>query len=331
MANKKRVNLRNADIYVTQLPDKLFPEEFLLNNNPLYCISVNNEFLRTPSGTVIFHEDERAMNELAAELEFTDKLDANKISLYSILSTQIEFEREWIFSKENVIPLIVEDAFFYPCAGPEVIDQLKYLGIVSDYLTDQDPKIRYPYSFQTFDNGTCQSCDGCEKFISDENCPKKQLFDDENFQRVTDVFVKKLGTLNKQQRTVFVNVVSVYHSATLGLMLADQKMTPQEFSIAYLMANNINSKVWSGEKGARSEEIAFLEAVKKDADCLLRYLNQFSPRLSPLEQLIKNGKTKHVEFKSTLSKNLVTGQEDPEIEHAALKEIVGFLNTDGGT
>ena len=48
------------------------------------------------------------------------------------------------------------------------------------------------------------------------------------------------------------------------------------------------------------------------------------------ESLLRQGESAHVEFKSTLRKNLYTGKNDPAIERAALKTIAAFLNTDGG-
>ena len=48
--------------------------------------------------------------------------------------------------------------------------------------------------------------------------------------------------------------------------------------------------------------------------------------------LVHGGESKSVEFKSTLRRNLHTGENDPRIEKAALKTLVGFLNAqEGGT
>jgi len=50
-----------------------------------------------------------------------------------------------------------------------------------------------------------------------------------------------------------------------------------------------------------------------------------------LEQMILLGEGAFTEFKSTLRVNLHTGEKDKRMEHAALKTIAGFLNSDGGT
>ena len=49
-----------------------------------------------------------------------------------------------------------------------------------------------------------------------------------------------------------------------------------------------------------------------------------------LNDIIENGESSEVEFKSTLRVNLHTGNKDLKIELAALKTIAGFLNSNGG-
>ena len=50
-----------------------------------------------------------------------------------------------------------------------------------------------------------------------------------------------------------------------------------------------------------------------------------------INQLILDGESEAVEFKSTLRINLHTGQKDPKMELAILKTLAGFLNTSSGT
>ncbi len=50
-----------------------------------------------------------------------------------------------------------------------------------------------------------------------------------------------------------------------------------------------------------------------------------------IDKLIDSGESDRLEFKSTLRWNLHTNSKDPKIEHATLKSIVAFLNTEGGT
>jgi hypothetical protein len=50
-----------------------------------------------------------------------------------------------------------------------------------------------------------------------------------------------------------------------------------------------------------------------------------------LGQIVINGESEAVEFKSTLRTNLHTGNKDPRMELAILKTLAGFINTNGGT
>lgn len=50
-----------------------------------------------------------------------------------------------------------------------------------------------------------------------------------------------------------------------------------------------------------------------------------------VREMVRKGETKKVEFKQTFSKNIHTNKRDKKIEKTALKNIVGFLNKDGGT
>jgi ATP-dependent Lon protease len=52
--------------------------------------------------------------------------------------------------------------------------------------------------------------------------------------------------------------------------------------------------------------------------------------LSEEEELIAQGESAQLEFKSTLRWNIKAGQKDKRIEHSVLKTIVAFLNTEGG-
>ncbi len=50
-----------------------------------------------------------------------------------------------------------------------------------------------------------------------------------------------------------------------------------------------------------------------------------------VRRLIAGGESSKAEFKSTLRTNLKTGEKDARMEHAALKTVVAFLNSKGGT
>lgn len=50
-----------------------------------------------------------------------------------------------------------------------------------------------------------------------------------------------------------------------------------------------------------------------------------------IRNLISKGESHHLEFKSTLRTNLYTKQPDKKVEHAVLKTVAAYLNSNGGT
>ena len=59
--------------------------------------------------------------------------------------------------------------------------------------------------------------------------------------------------------------------------------------------------------------------------------NDEEARRNSILELIAEGESSTLEFKSTIRINLATGEKDPRMEKAVLKTIVAFLNTRGGT
>jgi len=305
-------NIAAADVNVEFLPDQYNIEIGGEDPKELFCVIVNGEILRTPKGKLIINQDPRPLRELAAELDFIDKLDVHKISLYNLCCTQVDFIEEGVnWNREEIDLAVLNDPILRTCAGPEVAEQFKYLHVVADYLAKH--KIRYPMLPQ---------------------CPLEDhsWFDmegDININKITDHVYNTILGMNLIQLTAFITILTSFDSPVLGIMLATQQITPHEFAVSILTVECINSKVFSDVD--RDEESNYLQLLISTAECILRYINQFSPKISEIEILIRSGESIRLEFKSTLRRNLYTNASDSKIEHAALKSIVAFLNTEGGT
>lgn len=85
----------------------------------------------------------------------------------------------------------------------------------------------------------------------------------------------------------------------------------------------------------------YSEFLKERRRLLARVINSGYERLAhgepepaatdTVEDLIADGESETVEFKSTARYNAHTGQADPRLEHVVLKTIAGFANGSGGT
>ncbi len=62
-----------------------------------------------------------------------------------------------------------------------------------------------------------------------------------------------------------------------------------------------------------------------------RFFENYKNSVSHIFDLIKRGENEKVEFKSTFRTNLHTNKHDRKMEHAVLKTISAFLNSEGGT
>lgn len=75
-------------------------------------------------------------------------------------------------------------------------------------------------------------------------------------------------------------------------------------------------------------EVALI-ILNRLATCVTTYLHTRENTTTRI--LIEHGENEYVEFKSTLRLNLFTKKFDHAIEHASLKTVAAFLNSEGGT
>jgi hypothetical protein len=75
----------------------------------------------------------------------------------------------------------------------------------------------------------------------------------------------------------------------------------------------------------------FIQPIVKKFLSLNPSLKKSENLTKEVNEIIKQKESEKLEFKSTLRTNLYTNELDKNIEHATLKTIVGFLNSNGGT
>lgn len=77
--------------------------------------------------------------------------------------------------------------------------------------------------------------------------------------------------------------------------------------------------------------IVFLRRYSRQAETILTRKRYTDAPTDEIRALIQNGESSDLEFKSTLRWNLKTDKLDKNVELASLKNIVAFLNSEGGT
>lgn len=328
----KKKSIKNADIYVGVLPSEYYPEGVTSESINLYCVYIDNEVLRTPNGAPIYHKNDQPIRELTAELEYMDYLDVHKVSLYSLCCSQLDYveKNPGSIDKKDLRESLLNDYALQTCAGPEVIDQMKYMQVIVNFLKEYG--IKYPNLPQIPLGEAGLEMAGISESnneLDSELAAFYTLEGDKNFDRLVDLFFRFIQEFDVYQRTVLNVSVTLLNSITLPIMLASQAISPRELAAVYMFANAISDKVWGDSN--RKEERDLYNEIQSAGECMHRYLALFTPTISKVEQLIAQGESKQLEFKSTLRWNLKTNQKDVVIEHAVLKEIVAYLNSDGGT
>lgn len=93
--------------------------------------------------------------------------------------------------------------------------------------------------------------------------------------------------------------------------------------------NELNNKIANFEKEIAISPLS-CKQIKSEVDKMLDSLDLLNDS-DKILSLIREGESKIIEFKETLTKNVKTNQKDKKMEKAVLKTVVAFLNTEGGT
>jgi len=114
-------------------------------------------------------------------------------------------------------------------------------------------------------------------------------------------------------------------SLTLSILLAYGEALPKEFALGAMACQQIIPDILEEEE--QKESLDYQDKLALYASIMASYLERSRTNV---ERMIEQGEGLNVELKSTFRRNLHTDKNDKEIETAALKEVVAFLNTDGG-
>lgn len=153
-------------------------------------------------------------------------------------------------------------------------------------------------------------------------------------------YLKKLGIVDKTQVNQIANYA--YIKWNINLDISDQppakyvgglisEFSPEELRKMYYhhaLPEDWQNMDYQEFLIKRRERMA---KVIRDGYELIKFSKEiYEDEDIDIKAIIENGEADDVEFKSTLRKNLHTGQNDAVITHSILKTITGFMNTKGG-
>lgn len=214
----------------------------------------NGKAVKTPQKRPLAHSSLGLHRALVTELSKTNRLVPTTLSLYSMLSTQIDFLEKGVDPlARNMKSALLSDVALRTCAGPEEVHQLGCMDFLLAYLKKN--KLQHPRFMQT---------------ISGEELKrtmKKGSEEQKNFNRLAEVVAKDYCALPIEKRCAVLNATSIHQTTILGLMLVLGHCTPAQYARALNAANCIGEGVWGDTE---DEEEAF-EGALADAKLLQKY------------------------------------------------------------
>ena len=321
-------------------PIFLYPCE--ANGMHLISIRDSDDYLCTPGGNLIQSKSDELIEHLVLDLQRhssvtvsdTNSLEGDpleKISLYSLLSTQIDFwgDPERSIPRDEVIAMLQRDPISNLSPGPEQVDQLHQWRSVIASLNDAQ------ISFGEI-----------QYFIEDKT----------EVERLADLIKLNFDSSEGSKKAVFIQLGVLFNTpicawAFVFKGLSDNKLaTALTQSVEFVASIDVNvfDKLEELRPSGLNEEAAekfddenYLKVERtvrremyEEIEAILRTSRQFldlSTTEDPLIRLIEKGESKYLEFKETLSWDVRKQEKAKYIESSSLKTIAAFLNTDGGT
>lgn len=243
----------------------------IVYDNNFFYLKVDDKLIKTPSGIEIKNSNRDFLEQLAYELECYDNLDPSNLSLYSLISTELDFIDSDSFNvdKAEFRNLILNDTTLKACAGPEKLYQFAKWRKLFEYL--EIVNIDYPDIIQAVE------IEDIESWITSmgENYSN-------SINKFVDFFYREFQILNSTQKTAVINSINVHGSVIYGILLATKKCSEMEYAVAILASHRFLPNVFGDVSKEEYKESVF--QLKQDALLLTEYINL---SLTPNIQLSK--------------------------------------------
>jgi len=121
----------------------------------------------------------------------------------------------------------------------------------------------------------------------------------------------------------------------IHLLLLKGFLSVSEYAASVLtlkLRNNPEETVNLINSGGSTALAEFQQSVISNTQIAIDFISMCSVKnkISVIEDIIMRGEDSQTEFKSTLRWDIRQGKKNPAIEHAALKTVCAFLNSEGG-
>jgi len=309
-----------------------------------YAIYNGQNILLTPDGNEFTHSGIRLLQHILRELTFDKNADSNLINCYSIYCYQKDYvEQNLGVLTRNFFELLECDPFMRKKFTSEVLDFTNNSASIFEDLENEWQPLHFIYGGATIVSRVFND------FIY-ERMPKGYDISNLTFNEASKIVHNYYLSLSDDKKAA-VNLLAKNHFSGIitPMFLVNLRITPSEYANAvfnlnlpHFRNNTILEKYVSLIENdlclppviRKESPKKDFEKVKDDALSAVEYVVLIKEELSneiSISELLTDGESYNVEFKSTLRMNLKTNKKDANIEHASLKTIAAFLNSGGGT
>jgi hypothetical protein len=282
-------------------------------------IIYDNKILKTPAGNKVISGNPRLLDQIVSELDSFDSLSISDFSSWSLYSLQKDFfENPREDMTMAVDDVILMDPTLRSCAGPEALIQFQKWNVLVDYLKEHD--VNHPGYVQSM------SIEDTKEWI---DCLGDEYI--KNHNKLIVLIKNEIDNLYPSQKACLLGLLNYSNSFIYSLLIVIEKCSPSEFANAIFAGQAINPKhnINEGDLDGNRDYINHLILAATTVQNYIKYSN--IDENHEVNNLIIDGESKNVEFKSSLRKSIGNPDvPDKVIEEAILKSISGFVNSDGG-
>ncbi len=289
-----------------------------------YVIFYGDAPLLTSEGNEFIHSNPRLLQFIITELSVSSSMLAERITSYLLFS----YQKDFVDSGNDLIlnslqQELMDDYFVKLKFSAESKNDLDVSEKI-DFLLDNRQKLNFIFG------GSSSIVKSLNKFLGENGILAIQN-SERSFEKFINFIKENYSWMDSSKKSA-VYFLSKQHKAgiLLPILLVSNKISPSEYtnSVLNIYLNNFSSH----KKDIEILEQSF-EIIHKQASTTLEYLsffNNLAEKVSEVLEIINTGEGSNIEFKSSLRWNIKENKKDTAIEHASLKTISAFLNSNGG-
>lgn len=297
--------------------------------------------LTTPAGNEVSHPDGRILKHILIKLIVSGNAGIEVLNSFTLFAFQKDYLEKGRDPLGDILDtLIRNDILVNLKTGKHTQNNIDNISEALDFLENNNVLINLLYT------GVSEMGTRINNFLySDNSLANGTELTEE---RIIDYIKNRYFELNQEEKAA-VSVLYLYHHGgiLLPLMLVKGYIATSEYSNV-LMALHLKYMRQKNENVSSLADLPFhtdgivfrmdapeksFRRIHEESLRIMEFLSFFhdpNDKGKGMLQMIRGGENNKVEFKTSFRWDVYQNKKNPAIEHASLKTVAAFLNSDGG-